>query len=159
LLIISSTSLMLALSWGGLRYPWGSVHVLALATFGLLVGAGFVARLLTAPEPLIPTSVLRDRVVYSATLAACFAMGTLIGLSIYVPIFLEGVVGLSASQSGAAMVPLMVGTVAGATLSSRSMLYFQHYKRIPLAALTLRVRPKIHFERARRLTRIRTAAA
>ncbi|WP_238178787.1 MDR family MFS transporter [Methylobacterium dankookense] len=139
LLILSSTSLMLALSWGGVRYPWGAAPVLGLAAFGLLVGVGFVARLLTAPEPLIPTSVLRDQVVYSATLAACFAMGTLIGLSIYVPIFLEGVVGLSASQSGAAMVPLMVGTVAGATLSSRSMLHFQHYKRIPLAALALSV--------------------
>ena len=139
LLILSSTSLMLALSWGGVRYPWESVPVLGLAAFGLLIGLGFVVRLLTAPEPLIPTSVLRNRVVHSATLAACFAMGTLIGLSIYVPIFLEGVVGLSASQSGAAMVPLMVGTVAGATLSSRSMVHFQHYKRIPLAALTLSV--------------------
>ena len=44
-------------------------------------------------EPLIPLSVLGDRVVYSATLAACFAMGTFIGLTIYVPIFLEGVLG------------------------------------------------------------------
>ncbi|CAO4165137.1 hypothetical protein AFFFEF_00489 [Methylorubrum extorquens] len=37
------------------------------------------------------------------------------------------------------MVPLMVGTVAGATLSGRPMVYFRHYKRVPLALLTLSV--------------------
>lgn len=139
LLVVSSTSLMLALSWGGVRYPWGSAPVLGLAGFGLLSGVAFAARLATAGEPLIPLSVLRDRVVTSATLAACFAMGTLIGLSIYVPIFLEGVIGLDPSRSGLAMVPLMVGTVVGATLSGRSMAYLRHYKRLPLALLTLSV--------------------
>ncbi len=139
LLVVSSTSLMLALSWGGVRDPWVSGPVLGLLAFGLVGGAGFAARLATAAEPLIPLSVLRDRVVTSATLAACFAMGTLIGLSIYVPIFLEGVVGLDPSRSGLAMVPLMIGTVAGATLSGRSMVYFRHYKRLPLALLTLSV--------------------
>ena len=139
LLVVSSTSLMLALSWGGVRYPWASAPVLGLAAFGLVSGAAFAARLATAAEPLIPLSVLGDRVVTSATLAACFAMGTLIGLSIYVPIFLEGVVGLDPSRSGLAMVPLMVGTVVGATLSGRSMVHFRHYKRLPLALLSLSV--------------------
>ncbi len=90
---------------------------------------------MTAAEPLIPASVLANPVVACATLSACFAMGTFIGLTIYVPIFLEGVVGLSASQSGLALVPLMIGTVTGATLSGRSMLYFRHYKRVPLVMM------------------------
>ena len=139
LLVTSSTSLLLALSWGGVRYPWDSGPVAGLLVLGVLLGAGFTARLLTTPEPLIPTEVLKDPVVYSATLAACFAMGTFIGLTIYVPIFLEGVIGLSASQSGVALVPLMVGTVTGATLSGRSMLYFRHYKRVPLAMMAVSV--------------------
>lgn len=137
LLVVGSTSLLLGLSWGGLRYPWSSAPVLALLALGLVGGALFAARLATAPEPLIPASVLRDRVVTSATLAACFAMGTLIGLSIYVPIFLEGVVGLGASESGAAMVPLMVGTVLGATASGRAMVHLRRYKRVPLAMLAV----------------------
>ncbi|SFK80978.1 MDR family MFS transporter [Methylorubrum salsuginis] len=139
LLVVSSTSLMLGLSWGGVRDPWASAPVLGLLGFGLLSAAAFVARLATAAEPLIPLSVLRDRVVASATLAACFAMGTLIGLSIYVPIFLEGVIGLDPSRSGLAMVPLMVGTVVGATISGRSMVHFRHYKRVPVALLSLSV--------------------
>jgi MFS family permease len=66
-------------------------------------------------------------------------MGTFIGLTIYVPIFLEGVIGLTASESGVALVPLMVGTVTGATLSGRSMLLFRHYKRLPLAMMSVSI--------------------
>ncbi|WP_409568380.1 MDR family MFS transporter [Methylobacterium sp. J-072] len=139
LLVLSSTTLLLALSWGGVRYPWGSAPVLGLLALAAVLGSLFAARLATAAEPLIPTEVLKDRVVYSATLSACFAMGTFIGLTIYVPIFLEGVIGLTASESGMALVPLMVGTVTGATLSGRSMLLFRHYKRLPLAMMSLSI--------------------
>lgn len=139
LLVLGSTSLLLALSWGGVRFPWTSTVVLSLLAAAALLGTGFAARLATAAEPLIPTNVLKDQVVYSATLAACFAMGTFIGLTIYVPIFFEGVLGLSASQSGLALVPLMIGTVTGATLSGRSMLYFKRYKRVPMAMMGVSV--------------------
>ncbi len=139
LLIVASTSLLLALSWGGVRYAWGSGIVLALLAIAALGSCCFVARLLKAPEPLIPMAVLSDQVVYSATLAACFAMGTFIGLAIYVPIYFEGVLGLTASRSGLALVPLMVGTVMGATLSGRSMLYFSRYKVIPLVMMGISV--------------------
>ncbi len=132
LMVLASSSLLLALSWGGVRYPWGSGIVVGLLVAAAVLGAGFAARLATAAEPLIPTRVLKDQVVTTATIAACFAMGTFIGLSIYVPIFFEGVLRFTASQSGLALLPLMVGTVTGATLSGRSMLYFKRYKRVPV---------------------------
>lgn len=139
LLILSSTSLLLALSWGGVRFPWGSTTVLGLLIAAVVLGALFILRLLRAEEPLIPMTVLSDQVVYTATLAACFAMGTFIGLAIYVPIFFEGVERLTASQSGIALVPLMIGTVTGATLSGRSMMYFKRYKRIPTIMMGISV--------------------
>ena len=135
----ATVSLLLALSWGGVRDPWLSPRILGLLAVSVVFWIIFFLRLSTAREPLIPLSVLRDRVVYSATLAACFAMGTFIGLTIYVPIYLEGVLGYSASESGVALIPLMVGTVTGATLSGRSMTYFRHYKRLPLTAMGVSV--------------------
>jgi predicted MFS family arabinose efflux permease len=86
-------------------------------------------------EPLIPISVLQNQVVRTGTLSASLAMGTFIGLSIYMPIYFEGIAGLSASLSGLALIPLMVGTVVGATISGRSMSRVSHYKRLPVVAL------------------------
>lgn len=139
LLVVASTTLLLALSWGGIRYPWSSGPVVGLLAGAAVTSALFVLRLVKASEPLIPLSVLRDRVVYSATLAACFAMGSFIGLTIYVPVYLEGVLGLTASQSGVALVPLMLGTVTGATISGRSMMSVKRYKVLPTVMMGISV--------------------
>ncbi len=138
-LVVATISLLLALSWGGVRYPWGSLPLLSLLGLSAAAWMAFTARLRTAREPLIPLAVLGDQVVGTATLAACFAMGTFIGLAIYVPIYLQGVLGFSASTSGVALIPLMIGTVTGATISGRSMMYFAHYKRLPVVSMVLSV--------------------
>ncbi|MDQ0472387.1 MDR family MFS transporter [Labrys wisconsinensis] len=131
--------LMLALNWGGVRYGWSSAPILGLFAASALLWALFVARLRTAPEPLIPAEVLANRVVAMGTLAACFGMGVFIGLTIYMPIYLETVYELTASQSGLALLPLMVGTVTGATISGRVMARVDHYKRLPLIGLSIAV--------------------
>ncbi|HKH95542.1 MAG TPA: MFS transporter, partial [Beijerinckiaceae bacterium] len=69
------------------------------------------------------------------TLSACFAMGVYIGLTIYLPIYFEGVRGMTSSQSGLCLIPLMLGTVVGATTSGNVMARFRHYKRLPTAGL------------------------
>jgi EmrB/QacA subfamily drug resistance transporter len=134
-LIAASTSLLLALTWGGVRYPWLSFQISVLILVSAAFWAAFVLRTQMASEPLIPITVLQNQVVRTGTLSASLAMGTFIGLSIFMPIYFEGIVKLSASGSGLALIPLMVGTVVGATISGRSMTHIAHYKRLPLIAL------------------------
>jgi EmrB/QacA subfamily drug resistance transporter len=134
-LIAASTSLLLALTWGGVRYPWFSIEMALLLLLSISFWAAFFVRTQIASEPLIPVSVLQNQVVRTGTLSASLAMGTFIGLSIYMPIYFEGIAKLSASGSGLALIPLMVGTVVGATISGRSMTHISHYKRLPLIAL------------------------
>ena len=74
----------------------------------------FAARLLTAAEPFVPLSVMFNPVVGTGTAANFFVVGTMVGLTIFVPIYFEAVVGLTASQSGLALIALMGGTVTGA---------------------------------------------
>ncbi len=137
LLVAATTSLLLTLNWGGVRFAWNSPQIFGLAAFSALLWLLFVVRLRTAVEPLIPLSILSNNVMACATLAAFFAMGMFIGLTIFIPIYFQGVVGLTASESGLALLPLMVGTVTGATIAGRSMVYVTHYKRTPLVGLTL----------------------
>lgn len=128
LMIIATTALLLALSLGGPHYGWTSPAILGLIGASAVFWIAFAARLMTAPEPLIPLEILANRVVAMGTIAACSGVGVFIGLTIYTPIFLEGMYGLTASQSGFTLIPLMVGTVAGATLAGRMMARVKHYK-------------------------------
>ncbi|MDQ0392551.1 MDR family MFS transporter [Labrys monachus] len=137
LMILATVALLLALSLGGPRYAWTSAPILGLIGFSILFWIAFVVRLMKAPEPLIPAEVLANPVVSMGTAAACFGMGVFIGLTIYTPIYLQGVYGLTASQSGLALIPLMVGTVAGATFSGRLMARMIHYKRTPTIGLSV----------------------
>jgi EmrB/QacA subfamily drug resistance transporter len=135
LMVLATVMLLLALSWGGQRYPWGSAPVVALILGSAIFWALFVLRLWTAREPLLPLPVILNRVVAAGTATACWAMGVFIGLSIYVPIYLQSVLRLSASASGLAMIALMGGTVTGATASGRVMIHVRRYRRLPVAGL------------------------
>ena len=135
LMTAATVAFLLALTWGGTRYPWLSLPVLALLAGSLIGWLLFAGRLLTAPEPLLPLAVLRNQVVATGTAAAFFAMGTFIGLTIYVPIYLQTIHGLSASNSGFALIPLMAGTVTGATVSGRVMVHMRRYKLMPIGGL------------------------
>lgn len=135
LLVASSSTLLLALSWAGGRFGWGAAPTLGLLALSAALVAGLAVRLRTAAEPLIPLEVLGDRVVLAATGIATLSVGLFLGLAIYAPILFETVRGLSASQSGLALLPLMVGTVGGTLMSGRAMARLEHYKRLPLAAV------------------------
>ncbi|MEO6608109.1 MAG: MDR family MFS transporter [Aestuariivirga sp.] len=125
----ASVALMLALSWGGIQYPWGSFQVLGLFAISILLWLAFVWRLNTAPEPFIPPEILKNRVVSMGTITALLIMGTYIGITAYLPIYMELAFGLSASQSGLALIPFMSGTVVGAMIAGRFMAKSARYKR------------------------------
>jgi MFS family permease len=66
-------------------------------------------------------------------------MGTYIGLTVYLPLYFEAVRNLSASATGLALIPLMAGTVVGATISGQAMAKVTHYKRLPVAGLVVAI--------------------
>lgn len=138
LLMTSATvTLLLALSWGGVHYPWGSLPILGLVGLSALLWVAFAIRLRTAAEPLIPLTILANPVVRMGTISAGFGMGTFIGLTIYLPLYFETVAGLSAANSGMGLIPLTCGTVIGATASGRAMTKLARYKRVPVAGLSI----------------------
>ena len=139
LMAFAATTLLLALSWGGSTYPWTSVEVIGLLGASVVAWGLFAARLLTAAEPFVPLAVMFNPVVGTGTAANFFVVGTMVGLSIFVPIYFEAIVGLTASQSGLALIALMGGTVTGAQIAGRIMAWSEHYKRGPTAGLIVAV--------------------
>jgi EmrB/QacA subfamily drug resistance transporter len=137
LMIGATVALLLVLTWGGIRYPWGSAPIIVLLAAAVALAGMFVIRQLAAREPFLPLSILLNPVVGMGTASVALVFGTMVGLTIFVPMYFEVVRGLTASQSGLALIPQLSGTVVGATAVGRAMRHREHYKRMPVAGLPL----------------------
>jgi len=139
LIMAASISFMLALSLGGVRYPWASPQILALAAAAAVLGTGFVARLMSAPEPLIPLSILRDPVPRCTLMMNSFGWGSIVGLNIFLPMYLQSVIGLSPTNAGLSLMVLMVTVNTSAGVAGQFYGRMTHYKLVPLGGLTLAI--------------------
>ncbi|MGB9389392.1 MAG: MDR family MFS transporter [Xanthobacteraceae bacterium] len=139
LMVGAALSVMLALAWGGTHYPWSSPLILSLLAASAMLWGLFATRLLTAREPFIPLTILRGRVTSTITCAAFFSVGTIIGITIYTPLYCETVLGLSASSSGLALIAFMAGTVVGSLTAARLMVRLTRYMFVPLVAMLFAV--------------------
>lgn len=105
---ISVVALLLALEWAGAGYAWSSARVLGGLLIAVLSFAVFVPIERRAAEPIIPFSLFRNRTI-AATSVLLFLFGIgMFGLTLYTPLYLQGVLGQSASRSGAVMIPMVI---------------------------------------------------
>jgi EmrB/QacA subfamily drug resistance transporter len=137
LMALATTLLMLALNGEGAAIGKGSFWFAALICASIVMWALFALRIRLAAEPLVPLRVLANPVVRTAAIASSLGVGTNVAMTIYVPIYLQAEMNLTASQSGIALIPLMAGGVIGAMISGRTMARVRHYKRLPLVGLML----------------------
>jgi EmrB/QacA subfamily drug resistance transporter len=118
-LALGTTSLLLGLVWGGQEYPWASAQVLgALAAAGiLLVLFGTVER--RVREPILPFDLLRSPTVASSVACMALVGAAMFGTISFVPLFVQGVIGTSATSSGVVLTPLMLGAVVTSAISGQ----------------------------------------
>jgi len=135
LLVVATALLLLALNWGGSAYPWFSPEILAIVAASAVFWALFTLRLMQAQEPLISLEVLGNRIVLTGTLAVFLLQASNVGLSVYLPVYLQSYLGLTAAESGMALLGLLLGTVVGAATSGKLIPRFTHYKRIALLGI------------------------
>jgi MFS family permease len=139
LVIAASSSFMLAISLGGIRYPWLSLPIAALLVCAFVLGAGFVFRLRTAIEPLIPVAILADPAARLAIAAHSLGWGAIISLNVFLPMYLQSALGWSPTAAGLSLVILMVTLNSTAGLSSQLLGRVRRYKLLPLYFLCVGV--------------------
>jgi sugar phosphate permease len=105
---------------------------LAAAVLSIL----FAWRLARASEPFLPLPVLANPVMRMGTVCTSFSQGVVVGLTIFLPLYYEVVHKFSASNSGLALIPIVVMSTPGSILSGRAMMHLDHYKRVPLICLS-----------------------
>jgi predicted MFS family arabinose efflux permease len=126
-LILCIVPLLLALTWVT-GYGWSSVRVETLLAFSAVMLAVFLRAETKAIEPLIPLSLFRNPIV-SLCSVAVFTLGMgMFGVIIYLPLFMQGVLRTSATQSGNLLTPLMMGAVVGSIVTGQLNLRLGSYK-------------------------------
>lgn len=107
-LVVASTGLTLAASWGG-QYGWTSTHVLAAAAVGVagIIGVWYAER--RAVQPFLPLGLFANRPVLSSFAIMVLGPGAVMMTAVgYLPVFLEIVQGKSASNSGLLLLPMLL---------------------------------------------------
>jgi EmrB/QacA subfamily drug resistance transporter len=136
LMVSSAVLLLLALTWGGVRYPWFSSTIILLVACAFALSLAFAYRLGHEPEPFLPLAILANPVVRTGTVAASCAVAASIGLTVFMPLYYQSVHHLSAADSGLALIPIAVMTTPGSVASGRVMMYFDRYKWFPMIGLS-----------------------
>jgi EmrB/QacA subfamily drug resistance transporter len=139
LMMAAAVSLLLALTWGGTRYPWTSPQIVGLFALAIVFAIGFRWRIGHAAEPYLPLPILRNSVVRTGTATSACAVGASIGLTVFVPFYYQLVHNMSVTNSGLFLIPIAVMTTPGSILVGRAMMYFQHYKRVPLVCMSFAI--------------------
>jgi EmrB/QacA subfamily drug resistance transporter len=119
LLAIGGSLLLLGLLEGGVMWQWDSVTSIAILAVAVVLLVAFVFVERRAAEPVLPLWVLGQRVLNSANSSALLVGVLMIGLSTYVPLYAQGVLGTSALVAGFALAAMTIGWPIAASLAGR----------------------------------------
>ncbi|MFC0681733.1 MDR family MFS transporter [Lysobacter korlensis] len=119
LLMVSLSLLILAALEGGQAWAWNSPQSIGAFAIGGILLAAFFAVERRAAEPVLPLGIFRRRLILTTTLISLGVGAILMGLTSYVPTYLEGTIGVSPLVSGLALAALTLGWPISATLSGR----------------------------------------
>ena len=134
LILAASSTFMFILSAGGVDYDWGSWQILGLSIASGLCWIAFGLRLAKFREPLIPIGVFANPVVRAATIAHSFGWGAIVCLNIYLPLYLQTLLGMSPADSGLALMILMLTVNISALVCSQITARVERYKLTPILA-------------------------
>jgi MFS family permease len=119
LLMLSLGLLILAALEGGQAWAWNSPQSIGAFALGGVLLLAFFAVERRASEPVLPLAIFSRRLILTTTLISLGIGAALIGLTSYVPTYLEGTLGVSPLASGLALAALTLGWPISASLSGK----------------------------------------
>lgn len=128
ILVVGLIPILLGFTWAGTKYDWGSPIELTLFIGGVIVLALFVLWERKAADPLLAPSLFKNRIFSTSLILGVLIGMTMFGSLIFLPIYVQGVLGLNAQSSGWVMSPMMLGFIVGSIASGQVMSKTGRYK-------------------------------
>ena len=125
---------LLATVWGGTQYPWASAEIVGLFAVSVILLVVFVAWERRAREPILPLDLFRNRTFAASQVALFFIGAAMFATILYVPLFVQGVLGESATSSGAILTPLMLALIGASVAAGQLVSRTGRYKAVLLTS-------------------------
>jgi EmrB/QacA subfamily drug resistance transporter len=135
-LLAALVPLLLALTWVT-NYGWAAPRVVGLLVLAAVMIAAFILAESRAVEPLLPLSLFRDRVISLSTVSVFLTGMAMFGSILFIPLFMQTVIGVSATQSGSLLTPMMVIWSVGSISAGQLVARMGRYKMIVLVGMAL----------------------
>ncbi len=126
-LVAWAVPLLLAFSWAGAQYAWNSWQIVGLFIFAAVMLAIFIWLETRAAEPIISPWLFKNSIFLVSVISMFLVSAGMFGAILYLPLFVQGVLGDSATNSGIVLTPMMLGfmfsSIVGGQLLSRTGRY------------------------------------
>lgn len=119
------------------EFGWTSPLVLGLLASAVVLLTLFVLSEVRAPHPIMPLSLFRIPTFTVSVLVSFLAAFGVFGSNLFVPLVYQGLIGLSATQSGVLLAPRMVAMVVASLASGQIITRITHYRYVGAAGLSL----------------------
>lgn len=129
--------LLVALTWAGSTYPWASAQVIGSLAFSLVMFVAFALIELRVTDPLLPLDLFRNQIFSAAFIASFFVGPLLLGLGVYLPLFVQGVLKQTATSSGAVITPLTLAVVVTNVIGGQIISRTGHYQRVAIFGMVI----------------------
>ncbi|WP_405775060.1 MDR family MFS transporter [Streptomyces sp. NBC_00859] len=132
LVTVGASSLILATSWGGNQYAWGSGTVIGLFALGLASLALFCVVETRAAEPMLPMRLFSGPVFAVCSILSFIVGFAMLGAMTFLPTYLQYVDGDSATISGVRTLPMVVGLLIASVFSGNVVSKTGNYRIFPI---------------------------
>jgi len=134
-LAVAIAPLLLAFSWAGNDYAWTSPQVVGALCISAVAIAAFVIIEFRAEDPVIPLSLFKNRVFAVCTAAAFVSGAAMFAGSVYIPLFMQGVLSFSATNAGLVLTPMTIAMVIGSATAGQLISRTGRYKWMTVGGL------------------------
>jgi EmrB/QacA subfamily drug resistance transporter len=119
LLLLGVVPLLLALSWGGNSYAWDSPIIIGLFIFSAVMLVIFGLAESRALEPIIPLNLFKNSIVSWSIVAMMLMSAGMFGTILFIPLYIQGVIGTNATQSGTVLMPMMITMIGSSVIAGQ----------------------------------------
>ncbi len=132
LIVAAVSALLLYLDWAGNEFGWFTPTSLALLSASVILSSLFVKVEQRAAEPIIPLRLFQNSIFAIGNVYGFLAGAAMFGAIIFLPFYLQAVMGMSPTESGLAMLPAVLGILTTSIVSGRLIRHTGRYKIYPI---------------------------